>query len=113
MLDIGRCEVLIGCVGASQLCKVASIFCMEANTSFMFSILAVWSGVVGFGEGGRRCGLYLLSPVKNFWKRRTRASFLSGCSFLNLAADWKNSLNLVLISPRASRAGLESFAGGG
>ena len=63
MLDIGRCKVLIGCVGASRLCRVASIFCMDVNASFTFSILAVWSGVVGFGEGGRRCGLYSLSPV--------------------------------------------------
>ena len=97
ILDVGRCEVLIGCVGASRLCKVASVFCTEVSTSLTFSILAVWSGVVGFREGGRRCGLYSLSPVKNFQKRRARASFSSGCSFSNLAADWKISLNLVLI----------------
>ena len=41
MLDVGRCEVLIGCVGASRLCKVASVFCMEVIASFTFSISAV------------------------------------------------------------------------
>ena len=78
MLDIGRCEVLIGCVGASQLCKVASVFCTEVNASFTFSISAVWSGVLGFGEGRRRCGLYSLSLVKNFWKRRAGPLFHLG-----------------------------------
>ena len=46
MLDIGQCEVLIGCLGASQLCRVASIFCTYVNASFIFSISAVWSGGV-------------------------------------------------------------------
>ena len=82
MLDIGRCEVLIGCVGASWLCKVASIFCTEVSASLTFSILAVWSGVVGFREGGRRCGLYSLSPVKNFLEEAHKGLFFVWVLFL-------------------------------
>ena len=82
MFDIGQCEVLIGCVGANWLCKFASIFCTEVNASFTFSISAVWSGVVGFGEGGRRCGLNLLSPVKKLSEEACKVLFFVWVLFL-------------------------------